>query len=52
VVPDTFEETLRVSLLWSQAGKTIHDLLGTCEPMVKAAAQAKYLAHVMRNEVV
>src|SRR5262249_1831229 len=45
VVPDKFKEALRVSLLWSQAGKTIHDLLGTFERMVKAATQAKYLAN-------
>src|SRR5579884_1625162 len=43
VSPDEFEEALRASLLWGETRETVHDLLGTFESMLKAAAHAKHL---------
>jgi site-specific DNA recombinase len=43
VFPDEFEEALRASLLWGETRETVHDLLGTFKPMLKAAAHAKHL---------
>jgi hypothetical protein len=50
LVPEMFEEALRVSLLWSQARKTRHTLVGPGERLRKAAAHAKDLATLWLTE--